>query len=255
MVRPNYRPSCGERFIYRAATLAPNTNLLYGVDSAFMKESLEPAAMGRLIAKIGGPSVSFPRAFRDGKDPVATLVSLKPLLDFLGVRYIVSGYDLPAAAFPEVFQGKAISLNIYENREARPLLSFARAVEFVSGGAPEALERFEKANFSGIVADCAVPCVPGMRKFSLGTITINERGNTRIRATAVLSEPGFLILSQNHLPGWRAFVDGREAVRRTVNTVFLGMEVPAGEREVEFRYQHPCAGAGLLACIRSLGAI
>ncbi len=257
-VRPTFRPDLSDRFQLRAAMLVPNTNLFYGIESAIIKDGLEPMAMSRLASLVGAPVIGIAREFPHN-DPEAasrTLVERKPLLDFLGIRYLVSGYLLDERVFPKVFSGtvssKEIPLSIYENREARPLISFADRVTFVRASEEEIFRRYRGQNFSGLFVDCASPCEAQVSSFGRGSAEITERKNTTITVRTASQEPTFLILSQNHLPGWRAFIDGVEAPRRTVNTVFLGLELPAGAHEVMFVYTNPCAGSGFARCLASL---
>ena len=48
---------------------------------------------------------------------------------------------------------------------------------------------------------------------------------------------GLLVLSDTHYPGWRAWVDGREAPVAEANHVFRAVPVSAADREVVFRFE------------------
>ena len=247
-----------DKFQYRAAMLVPNTNLLYGIDSAIIKDGLEPAAYARLASLVGAPVIGIPRELPHGDldEAQRLIVERKPLLEFLGIRYIVSGYPLDERAYPKVFSGtvseKAVPVSIYENSGARKLLSFANAVSFRASGLDAIFEDYRESGFRGMFADCRAPCVPGERAFAPGALQLLERENTLVRVRTSSAGPAFLVLSQNNLPGWHAFVDGEEVERHTVNTVFIGVEVPAGNHEIEFRYENPCGGWGFAKCLRSL---
>ena len=58
------------------------------------------------------------------------------------------------------------------------------------------------------------------------------RQELRVRAAA----PGTLVLSEIDYPGWRATVNGEAASIRRIDGLLRGIEVPAGESQVEFRY-------------------
>lgn len=49
--------------------------------------------------------------------------------------------------------------------------------------------------------------------------------------------PSVLVLSENHYPGWRAYLDGRPVGVLRVNYNQRGVRVPAGEHEVSFVYR------------------
>ncbi|WP_406879179.1 YfhO family protein [Paenibacillus barengoltzii] len=52
-----------------------------------------------------------------------------------------------------------------------------------------------------------------------------------------VEEPQFLVLSDNYLEGWSAFIDGKEAKLYRANYLFKGIEVPAGKHNVTFKYE------------------
>ena len=54
---------------------------------------------------------------------------------------------------------------------------------------------------------------------------------------ARLPRPGFLLLLDNHYPGWRAFADGRERPIQRADYTFRAVALPAGSATVEFLYQ------------------
>ena len=52
------------------------------------------------------------------------------------------------------------------------------------------------------------------------------------------AEPGVLVFSEVYYPhGWKAFVDGEPVPHFRTNWILRGMEVPAGEHRVEFRFE------------------
>ncbi|MCB0187515.1 MAG: YfhO family protein, partial [Caldilineaceae bacterium] len=59
------------------------------------------------------------------------------------------------------------------------------------------------------------------------------------------TEDAFLVLSDAYFPGWRALVDGVETPIYPTNVLFRGIEVPAGEHQVIFRYQPQSWRSGL----------
>lgn len=68
-----------------------------------------------------------------------------------------------------------------------------------------------------------------------------NRVDVRTKAAA----PSILVLSENHYPGWRAYLDGRRVDMLRVNYAQRGVHVPAGEHEVSFRYRPASFYAGL----------
>lgn len=54
-----------------------------------------------------------------------------------------------------------------------------------------------------------------------------------------LEKQKMLVLSIPYSKGWTAYVDGEKAEIKTVNSMFMGIEVAAGEHQIELRYQTP----------------
>ena len=54
---------------------------------------------------------------------------------------------------------------------------------------------------------------------------------------AALQEPGLLVLSDLHYPGWKAEVDGRDVPIERVDYALRGVPLDAGNHLVVFRYE------------------
>lgn len=74
-----------------------------------------------------------------------------------------------------------------------------------------------------------------------------EPGTIRVRVET--SEPGLVVVSEAHYPGWRATVDGAGADIVVSDAAFMGVVVPAGSHEVELTFEptHLTWSLGLLA--------
>lgn len=79
-----------------------------------------------------------------------------------------------------------------------------------------------------------------------------EFGTSHARMTVDAAEPGTVELSQQNAPGWRVFVDGREAETLTISGLFRGVRVPAGRHEVAWRYRPASFVAGAVTTILTL---
>jgi uncharacterized membrane protein YfhO len=63
------------------------------------------------------------------------------------------------------------------------------------------------------------------------------------------------VLAENHYPGWRAYLDGRQVEVLRVNYAQRGVPVPAGEHEVSFRYRPASVVAGLAVSLLAAAAL
>jgi len=84
------------------------------------------------------------------------------------------------------------------------------------------------------------------------TVSILEREATRIILQAQLVQNGVLVLSENHYPGWRAFVDGQQTRIHRANYTLRALELEAGSHRVELVYDPLSVKVG---CLVSLGAL
>jgi hypothetical protein len=67
--------------------------------------------------------------------------------------------------------------------------------------------------------------------------------------------PAILMLNDTNYPGWRVFVNGKEAFMVQANYLFRGVLVPAGHATVEFRYQPSSFRSGIAISAISLIAL
>jgi len=67
---------------------------------------------------------------------------------------------------------------------------------------------------------------------------------------------GYVVVSQIRYPGWRAYVDGERTKLLEADYLLMAAQVPAGEHEVEFRYEPASFKLGLgLSVLGVLGMI
>jgi hypothetical protein len=67
--------------------------------------------------------------------------------------------------------------------------------------------------------------------------TITRYEPNRIEAATKADTPSILVLSENHYPGWRAYVDGRFVDTLRVDYNLRGVALPAGEHTVALVYR------------------
>ncbi len=79
----------------------------------------------------------------------------------------------------------------------------------------------------------------------------------RVEVEAELTAPGYLVLTDAHYPGWRAWVDGEEVPIATANRLFRAVYLEAGRHRVEFRFRPRSLWLGAMMSLAGLavGAI
>lgn len=81
-------------------------------------------------------------------------------------------------------------------------------------------------------------------------VTRHEPNRVEVRTESVA--PAILILSANHYPGWRAYVDGQSVEVMRVNYNQRGVAVPAGNHLVQFVYRPKSVLLGLFISLLTL---
>lgn len=102
------------------------------------------------------------------------------------------------------------------------------------------------ANASGLPADEA----PADEIDPVQTLL---QGGDRVIYRAIAPTGGFLVHVVNFVPGWRAWVDGREAPVLRANSLFQAVPLLPGEHTVELRYEPQAVKLGLLISLTAVG--
>ncbi len=75
----------------------------------------------------------------------------------------------------------------------------------------------------------------------------------KITGNITLEDTGIMCLTLPYTKGWTAYVDGQKSDIIKVNTMFMGIEMPAGDHAIELRYHTPGLLPGFVMLI--LGAV
>ncbi|MGI9044098.1 MAG: hypothetical protein ACR2GK_08260 [Gemmatimonadaceae bacterium] len=86
-------------------------------------------------------------------------------------------------------------------------------------------------------------------------VTRYEPGRVSIELSDPAPAGSALVVSENYYPGWRATVDGRDAPLGRANISIIGVELPAGGRNVELMFQSPTYSSGKLVTLFALAAV
>ncbi len=181
-----------------------------------------------------------------------------PLLDMLGVRYIV----LNASANPDtedvrqlvrkhptVYLGGAI--RVLENGRAFPRAWIVHEAQQVRRGS--ALELLASGAVDGKRTALIEEPPP-----KLGLPSKNEAAEhadivsyepERITIRTASREVGLLVVSEVSYPAWRAYVDGRRVPVYQTNHLFRSVLLPEGNHLVEFRYESTTLRIGVAISI------
>jgi hypothetical protein len=175
-------------------------------------------------------------------------IRLSPVLDMLGVRYVVFRDAPPPTARP-AFQGPDYWVMV--NSNALPRAFIPQRIEMVTKEQPR-LRKLASPQFDPrAVAYVESPVdLPGPCR---GTASIVEEIPTRIRVAVQMETPGLVVLADLWDKGWQAHMDGRRLPILRANHAIRGVIVSAGSGVLEFRYAPTSFAWGLkLAALAAL---
>jgi hypothetical protein len=84
---------------------------------------------------------------------------------------------------------------------------------------------------------------------------LTRREPNRVDVQTASSAPSILVLSENHFPGWRAYVDGSAVETLRVDYGLRGVVLPPGEHRVEFVYRPKSVLFGFVVSLLTLAAL
>jgi hypothetical protein len=177
-----------------------------------------------------------------------------PLLRLLNVKYYVleSTVSLELPDFRLVFQnGK---YKVYRDGKALPRSFVVHDVRVITGR-DAALQAMASPAFNptsvAIVNEAVTGLLSGPALRSSAPRVV-EDSPKKVHVEADLKQAGLLVLADVYYPGWKAFVDGREARIYRVNHAMRGVFLSSGRHVAEFRYDPLSFKIGALISLASL---
>ncbi|MGA2242425.1 MAG: hypothetical protein ABSH11_10380 [Verrucomicrobiota bacterium] len=211
--------------------------MMQGLNDIRGYDAVEPARMVDLLEITAQPG-PIPRyavtqfLIPEGHISAPDTPQLAPVLDMLGVRYVVFRGTPPPSVKP-AFQGNDYWVLI--NSNALPRTFVPRSVETVSSD-DEQLEKLASPQFNP--ADVAYVESPvELPTLCRGTAEITNEIPTHIMVSVHMETPGLVVLADNWDRGWRAYWNGRPVPVLRANYAVRGVVVPAGTGTLEFTYK------------------
>jgi len=205
----------------------------------------DPMAPARVIRL----RLAFARGERWGATyPVEDLSS--PALDLANIRYLLSRTPVEQSRLDAARLRHVADLpgrRIYENLEALPRFYLVGRVRQVSG-LDEAARALRDPSFDPR-EQALVEGRPTVAGGAGGRVTVISYRENAVELEVETGQPAYLVTSETHYPGWKAWVDGRETPIYYSNVAFRGLPVPAGRHRVvmEFRPAILWVGAAISA--------
>ena len=184
----------------RYEKLRPNRNLMAGVAHPGAYSPLLQKDYYLLTQDFGAMDDSFGPSVLNREALKNALEEKKPLVDFLGIRYVLAG---PQDRLPSYrLEGRTADETFYVNDEAQPEFTF-------------------EANQKG----------------EASSVTILQ--NKASRAEIEIKSPGGGVLLRHQIfdKGWKVWVDGREEVLQKSHGIFQGVPLAPGEHRLRFSFE------------------
>jgi hypothetical protein len=163
-----------------------------------------------------------------------------PILDMLGVRYILTSYELTSSGFQLVFKDEQNRTEdgdpvfVYRNPNAMQRAFVVHDTAVVSSG--EILKELASGDFyprEAALVDEEVKSLSGVNT-SGDSLRITQPNYNEVRIEVGLASDGYLILSQSYYPTWNVYVDGKEKEILRMNHALPGVYVEPGNHTVRF---------------------
>jgi hypothetical protein len=168
-----------------------------------------------------------------------------PLIDFLGVRYVVSGSKDGSAAqlaahperYTQVYADEGVA--IFENRRVLPraYLVPCTGIE-VQEFQRRAINRVNSPGFdpaTSVILDEKIRCPePSRDAADQPPVTLTEATFNTYAVQADVTEPSLLVFADTYYDGWRAFVDDAETPILRANHAFKAVRVNPGRHAIRF---------------------
>jgi len=159
-------------------------------------------------------------------------------MNLLNVKYLLSPSPLNAPWAKQVFEAEGIY--VYQNLNYLPRAFPVYSWE-VEKDERKILSELRNSQFDirhKILLSEATPDIsPDTTKISFNSIVPAKVYDNKINSFKVdveMQTDGFLFLSENYYPAWKAYVDGKETEIYRANYLFRAVYLDKGEHEVRF---------------------
>jgi hypothetical protein len=165
-----------------------------------------------------------------------------PVLDMLNVRFLISRHPLDSQQLARgalVLRGEFPGFLVYERLNALPrfwLVSRVRAVRNMDEASSVLRSPGFRPAEEAIVEGWSSPSQ--LQPGPPGSVRVLHYDSHTVELEVDAPGPRYLVTSETHYPGQRAYLDGVETPLYYTNVAFRGMPVPAGRHRIRMEF-HP----------------
>lgn len=164
-----------------------------------------------------------------------------PKPDLLNVKYLLSRADFSHAKYEKVYETGGVF--VFRNNGYLPRARIVFEYEVI-GDQDKVLERLKDPEYDHKNKIILERPLSESLSFAdtgavFGSTEILKDNVDDFTVRATLSQPGFLILSENFYPAWKAYVDGQEREIYRADYTFRAVFLEKGDHRVRFVYDSP----------------
>lgn len=221
-----------EELLLQKELLTPSINMQFGIDSIDGYDPYMPLTVAEMIGYLGSEhtTANYSLAWENipMEDRVQKLISRKDILKSMNVKYVISSYDIEDRDFKKVFSEEVgeckTPVSIYELAGYWPRNFVTADLSILSDEDTfqKTMDKLEKRD-KGIVM---------MRD----AITSQSYGYDSINFEVDLARDSLLFVGNAWLPGWRAYVNGKEVEVLKANYIYMAIPLSKGAHHVELKY-------------------
>ncbi|HLY67169.1 MAG TPA: oligosaccharide flippase family protein [Chloroflexota bacterium] len=226
-----------------------NGNVLYGLQDA---RGYDSVIIGRYAQLNGLLERQDQLQFNRVKTLDQPSALRSPLLNLLNVKYVVTTQELQDPRLEQVYAGP--DGRVYRNRDVLPRAFVVSDVRVVPSAQAQ-LQLLSSPEFDVAKSAVVDKQLQPAAEATTGHAPASILSYTARKILLQASGPGLLVLTDNNFPGWKATIDGQPAEVLTADYTFRGVQLPAGQHEVEFNFAPTSLVVGGLLSALSLALI
>lgn len=220
-----------ENYLTFLEVLEPNFNIIFGIDHVSSYPVIQ-SQRSYQINYLRDQDVKF-KEFNLAVDPVA-----RNLLDLQNVKYFIAPYNFSGRDMDLVFKTQTQPpYYVYQNKTVFPRAFIVTNWEY----APTLQEQYQILSSSRFNPAKTAILEKTLTKNSFRTkdssVNITKYENQNVQIEAQTDNGGILVLADSFYPGWKAYVDGREAEILAANINQRAVVLEKGKHTVQFVYK------------------
>jgi hypothetical protein len=158
----------------------------------------------------------------------------RPFLNFLNIKYVIGSLDAqPDEQWKLVLEDRQSRL--LENTRVMPRAFVPPWIRYEQDPSVVVYRMSQATEFSERAWIETRELPPHDIANGPGTLTTRRNG-TGFEIDAVMERDGWVVISETHWRGWRAYVDGKRVKPHFANHAFIGVFVPQGRHQLKVVY-------------------